>query len=276
MRLSSPIASTFSSQASRSLLFGLCGLASVGASRCVASPSAAPTFTLISMTVSPRHTLVRLSFDHQLGMIVDCPPRPSANVTRPAHIRVHLAQRALHDRQILFRHARAQNVLQVERGGNEPVDDGPSPCAERDDDLTAVRARAAAGDETHADEPRHQTRQGRGVDAGEPGEIDLALASVVGEHRKDSPHGDAQPVRGKPVLREAGRQGGTYPIDQVRKVIVQMQVRTTHNGPTKSRPSFVYGSAADLSKSGRVDAGLAPLCCNAETDSCIYNNCIRI
>src|ERR1051325_1816953 len=112
MRLSSPSASTFSSQASRSLLLGLPGRASVWASRCAGS--AAPTLTLISMTLSPRTALSRLSFDHQLGIIDVRPPRAATKVARPAHVGVHLAQRARHHRQVLFGHAGDEDILQAQ------------------------------------------------------------------------------------------------------------------------------------------------------------------
>src|SRR5262245_42032821 len=255
MRLSSPRASTFSSQASRSLLLGLrCRAASTGASGSFLW--AASTATLISISILLN--ACRPGVD-PASLARSAVVRHAAAMA--AHVRVHPAERPLHDHPVPLRQAAAKCLLQRERRGNEPVHEGTALGAQRDHHFTAAGARPGTADQTHADQARDETRQCRCIDAGEAGEIDLALAAVVREHRQHPPHGDAQAVRRQLLGREADRQDGSDPVDQVGKIIVELELGPTHrySVAVENLPTGVYESASPLSKSSSPGQAWLPI-----------------
>ena len=78
--------------------------------------------------------------------------------------------------------------------------------------------------EAHAHQPRHQPRQSRGIDAGQIGEVDLALAAVAASTAMHAPHRDAQPVLGQRLLAELLGDDGADPVDQIGQVIAEIEL----------------------------------------------------
>src|SRR5262249_54456207 len=125
----------------------------------------------------------------------------------------------------------------------------PSPGAEVYDDFTAVGLRPAAGDETGPHQPGHEAGKRRGIDAGELGKVDLALPAVAGKHGQDAPHGDAEPVHRQGVRGEADRQRRTDAVDEVGKIIAEIEARATQSCSTsRVKPASSTERLAGLSK----------------------------
>jgi len=94
------------------------------------------------------------------------------------------------------------------------------------DDLAAVGGRARAAHEAHLHETGDHAREGGNVDAGPGGDVDLTLPAVVGEHGEDAPHRDAQSVTGERVLPEVDHQQPADAVDEVGKVVAEIEAGT--------------------------------------------------
>src|SRR5262249_33201872 len=110
-----------------------------------------------------------------------------------------------------------------------------------------------AGHETHLHQAGDHARQGRDVDAGPGGNVDLALAVIVGEHRQHAPHRDAQLVAGERVLPQADHQQPAAAVDEIGKIFAEIEAPSIGHEfeiPANSRGPRFYGPPATMSKGG--------------------------
>ncbi len=111
----------------------------------------------------------------------------------------------------------------------------------RDGDFAIAAGRARARHQAHAHQPGHEPRQGRGIDAGQIGKIDLALAAGGGEHRHHPPHRDAQPVRRQRFGAELIGDDGADPVHQIGQIIAEIELGGLLHG---RRPSLARTTSA--------------------------------
>ena len=143
-----------------------------------------------------------------------------AQKLRPRHVLVHLAERALHHRQVLGGNPRDRLVLQLPRHRDQPVDQRPRPWASARPSPRGCccleRLRVTSPMRTSRVTSRDRVETSMLVMLGE---IDLALPAVVRQRRQHPPHGDAEIVRGERVRGKARDQRGADAVDQVGKVV---------------------------------------------------------
>jgi len=73
------------------------------------------------------------------------------------------------------------------------------------------------------------------------GNVDLTLAVIVGEHREDAPHRDAQSVTGERVLPEVDHQEPADAVDEIGKIFAEIEARAI--GHEFEIPANSWGNA---------------------------------
>src|SRR6516225_1143258 len=147
------------------------------------------------------------------------------------------------------------------------------------DHFAAVGGGSRAGHEAHLHQAGDHARQGRDVDAGAGGNVDLTLAVIVGEHREHAPHRDAQVVTGERVPPEVDHQKPADAVDEIGKIFAEIEARASGHEceiPADSGSTLLWTALRDVKGGpgwiacavGRIILSLA-----AAAICCIYNNC---
>src|SRR4029077_6570663 len=142
-----------------------------------------------------------------------------------------------------------------------------------------------AGHEAHLHQAGDHPRQGRDVNAGPGGNVDLTLAVIVGEHREHAPHRDAQVVSGERVLPEVDHQKPADAVDEIGKIFAEIETRASGHEceiPADSGSTLLWAALRYVKGGARLDrlcrwphntvfGPEATICCIYNNCKCIYN-----
>ena len=140
------------------------------------------------------------------------------------HIAVHPAQAALERGELACRYAGDRCRFVIARDRNETRHQRLPLWRKLDHDFAVAVGRSGARDQAHADQAAHQPRQGRGFDARQIGEVDLALATIARQDRQHAPLRDAQAVTRQRIGAELLGDDGADPVDQIGQVIAEIDL----------------------------------------------------
>src|SRR5207245_7216610 len=156
------------------------------------------------------------------------------------------------------------------------------------DHFAAVGRGSRAGHETHLHQAGDHARQGRDVDAGAGGNVDLTLAVIVGEHREDPPHRDTQVVSGERVLPEVDHQKPADAVDEIGKIFAEIETRASGHEceiPADSGSTLLWAALRDVKGGsgwivcavGRIvlPSAMPAICCIYNNCKCIYNAVLK-